>query len=66
MNGKPVYRKIGNNLLRLVYTNKTGYPTPWTMWGTSVYWTRTHIGNIKIGPQGLGCPENGKVKKEIT
>ena len=60
MNNKPIYKKLDNNLLHLMYTDAPGYDAPWTMWGASHHWTKTHIGNIKIGPRGLPCPTDGK------
>ena len=61
VNGKPMYKKIGNERVFLSYTNFSfkWYPTPWTMWGGTT--PGKHIGNIKIGPKGLNCPEDNPV-----
>ena len=61
VNGKPMYKKIGNDRVFLSYTNFSfkWYPTPWTMWGGTT--PGNHIGNIKIGPKGLNCPEDNPV-----
>ncbi len=60
VNGKPLYRKVGNERVHLSFSNVTKeYPTPWTMWGGS---PGDHIGNIKIGPAQLKCPEDNPVR----
>ena len=60
VNGKPLYRKVGNERVHLSFSNVTKeYPTPWTMWGGS---PGDHIGNIKIGPAQLRCPEDNPVR----
>ncbi len=61
-NGKPKYRKLGNENLLLTHTNVQNYPTPWTMWGGPSFFPGSHIGNIKIGPATASCPEQSKVK----
>ncbi len=62
VNGKPRYKKLGNEKLFLTYTNVPKYPTPWTMWGGPNFIPGSHIGNIKIGPSTANCPEHSKVK----
>ncbi len=44
----------------LAYSNISGgqYPTPWTMWAGPVKKPGDHVGNIKIGPAHLKCPED--------
>ncbi len=61
LNGKPLYKKVGNELLFLAYTNVSNYATPWTMWGGSIDLDRVRLGNIKIGPKGIQCPEHQHV-----
>ncbi len=39
------------------------YPTPWTMWGGNKFRPGDHIGNVKIGPAGMRCPEDAKVNE---
>ena len=62
-NNKPIYRKLGNRNLFLAYSNVLNdkYPVPWTMWGGPVHHPGDHIGNIKIGPSNLSCPEQFSV-----
>ncbi len=64
MNGKPVYRKLGNENMFLAYSNvlNNHYPVPWTMWGGPNRQPGDHVGNIKIGPKNLSCPENFSVQ----
>ncbi len=60
VNGKQLYKKIGNGKVHLSFTNVTeSYPTPWTMWGGKS--PGSHVGNIKIGPRQLKCPEDSSV-----
>ena len=60
MNGKPLYKKIGNDQVYLSYANVSKqYPAPWTMWGGNS--PGFHVGNIKMGPRGLKCPEDNSV-----
>ncbi len=61
VNGKPLYKKVGNELLYLAYTNVSGYETLWTMWGGSIDPDQVRIGNVKIGPKGIQCPEQQQV-----
>ncbi len=62
-NGKPLYRKNGNKDLYLAYSNISDYAAPWTMWGNKwLQQNMPYIGNIKIGPKNLQCPENNSVK----
>ena len=61
VNGKPLYKKIGNERVHLSFANvSSAYPTPWTMWGGES--PGRPIGNIKIGPAGLQCPEDNPVR----
>ncbi len=68
VNGKPVYRKLGNENLFLAYSNVVSdhYPVPWTMWGGPNRQPGDHVGNIKIGPKNLSCPENHTVNYFIS
>ena len=64
VNDRPVYRKLGNENLFLAYSRvmeEDYYPVPWTMWGGPTMRPGDHIGNIKIGPKNLSCPENYSV-----
>ncbi len=61
MNGKPLYKKVGNNLLYMAYTNVSNYETPWTIWGGAINPERINIGNVKLGPKGIQCPEHHQV-----
>ncbi len=36
-------------------------PNPWTMWGGYSLYKGSHIGNVKIGPKGVQCPEMSSV-----
>ncbi len=47
----------------MAYTNVTNYKTPWTMWGGSVKKHQEQIGNVKLGPTGIKCPEDHTVRK---
>ncbi len=62
VNDKPVYERLGNRNMHLSFTNVSAYPTPWTMWAGDDYPSGSHIGNIKIGPSDIDCPENNMVK----
>ena len=58
-----MYRKLGNKNLLLTHTSVRNYPTPWTMWGGNKFRPGDHIGNVKIGPAGMRCPEDAKVNE---
>ncbi len=61
VNNRPLYKKIENNNVFLAFTNVSYYPAPWTMWGGPKSSIGSHVGNIKLGPKGLLCPEFYKV-----
>ncbi len=61
VNGRPIYRKIGNRNLYLAFSNVSNYPVPWTMWAGPRKKPGDHIGNIKISPGENNCPQNPKV-----
>ena len=56
-----MYARLGNNNLVLTYTNVSDHPTPWTMWSEKTHPLGSHVGNIKISPRGVDCPENALV-----
>ena len=58
INGKPVYERLGNKNMHLSTTNVKNYPTPWIMWAGESYPAGSNVGNIKMGPATLDCPEN--------
>ncbi len=62
VHNRPHYENLRNKHLYLAYTNKSDYPTPWTMWGGTLYPTGSFMGNIKIGPPSAKCPEQNKEK----
>ncbi len=47
----------------MAYTNVTNYKTPWTMWGGTVKKYQEQVGNVKLGPSGIKCPEDHTVRK---
>ncbi len=59
--GAKSYHKLGNPHLTLRHTDTPGYRTPWTMWLYNSNKSESHIGNIKIGPANITCPEHSKV-----
>ncbi len=66
LNGRPLYRKNGMEHLYLAYTNISGYPVPWTMWGSKwLLLNQPWVGNIKMGPDSLWCPENNTVRARL-
>ncbi len=60
VNKRPQYESMRNKHLYLAYTNISNYPTPWTMWGGTLYPPGSFKGNVKIGPAGVKCPEQNK------
>ena len=58
--GYPKYHKLGHVNLFMVHTNESDYPTPWNAWGWPDF-RAPHIGNLKLGPKGIECPENATV-----
>ncbi len=65
VNEKPYYMRVGNPRLSLGFSNTKNYPTPWTMWGLRSQNKRSHIGDIKIGPEGVKCPEFSTVSSTL-
>ena len=61
INDRPFYTRVGNSRLTLSFTDVEDYPTPWTMWGSPSRIKGTHIGNVKIGPKNISCPEKSTV-----
>ncbi len=61
INNRPFYTRVGNPRLTLSFTDVEDYPTPWTMWGSPSRIKGTHIGNVKIGPKNIYCPEKSTV-----
>ncbi len=51
----------------MAYTNVSNYETPWTIWGGAINPERINIGNVKLGPKGIQCPEHHQVMpKNLT
>ncbi len=65
VNEKPYYMRVGNPRLSLGFSNAKNYPTPWTMWGLCSQNKGSHIGNVKIGPEGVKCPEFSTVSSTL-
>ena len=61
VNSKPIYTKVGNPRIALGFADIKNYPTPWTMWGGLSYNKGSHMGNVKIGPRNVTCPEMSTV-----
>ena len=66
INERPHYRNLRSKHLYLAFSNVSNYPTPWTMWGGTLYPPGSWRGNIKIGPGKLKCPEDNKASSLVT
>ena len=48
-------------------TNSSGYETPWTAWGVEEEEEeKKQVGNIKLGPKNIRCPEDARGSKSLT
>ncbi len=45
-------------LFRNIFFPSKSYAAPWTMWGGTDQVDSIHVGNIKLGPEEICCPEN--------